>query len=40
MARTFKVGRDARSGKFLPVPVAKARKATAVVETMKVRKGR
>jgi hypothetical protein len=40
MARTFKVGRDARTGKFLPVRVATARKATAVVETMKVRKAR
>jgi len=32
---TFRVGRDAKTGKFLPVKVAQRRKATAVVETIK-----
>lgn len=35
---TFKVGRDARTGKFIPVKTAQKRKSTAVVETMKRRK--
>ena len=35
---TYKVGRDAKNGKFIPVKVAERRKATAVVETMKKRK--
>jgi hypothetical protein len=29
------VGRDAKTGKFIPVKVARRRKATAVVETIK-----
>lgn len=33
--KTYKVGRDARNGQFIPVAVAQRRKATAVVETMK-----
>lgn len=33
--KTIKVGRDARTGKFIPVSVARRRKATAVVETIK-----
>lgn len=33
--KTYKVGRDAKTGKFIPVKVAQRRKATAVVETMK-----
>ena len=32
---TFKDGRDARSGKFIPVKEALRRKATTVVETIK-----
>ena len=35
MAKTRKVGRDARTGKFIPVKEAQRRKSTAVVETMK-----
>jgi len=35
---TFKVGRDAGTGKFIPVKEAQRRKKTAVVETMKKRK--
>lgn len=38
--KTFKVGRDARTGRFIPVEVARVLKATAVVETMKVRKSK
>ncbi len=38
MTYSFKVGRDAKTGKFLPVKAAERRKATAVVETIKVRK--
>lgn len=33
--KTFKIGRDAKSGKFIPVKDAKRRKSTAVVETIK-----
>ena len=32
---TFKVGRDAGTGKFIPVKQAERRKKTAVVETIK-----
>ncbi|MEO9900487.1 hypothetical protein [Nisaea sp.] len=32
---TFKVGRDAKSGEFIPVKEAQKRKATTVVETIK-----
>jgi len=32
---TIKVGRDAGSGKFIPVKEAERRKKTAVVETIK-----
>ncbi len=32
---TYKVGRDASTGRFIPVEVAQRRKATAVVETIK-----
>ena len=38
MAR--KIGRDARNGRFIPVKVAQQRKATAVVETIKTKKGK
>jgi hypothetical protein len=32
---TFKVGRDTKTGRFIPVKVAQRRKSTAVVETIK-----
>ena len=35
---TFKVGRDAKTGRFIPVKTAQKRKRTAVVETMKRKK--
>ena len=35
---SFKVGRDAKIGKFIPVKVAERRKSTAIVETMKKKK--
>jgi|GEM_PF-1350506 len=35
MAKTFKIGRDAKTARFIPVPQAERLKATAVVETMK-----
>ena len=31
----FKVWRDAKTGRFIPVKVAERRKATAIVETIK-----
>ncbi len=34
-ATTFKVGRDASTGKFIPVKQAQRRKKTAVVETIR-----
>ena len=37
-SNTFKVGRDAGSGKFIPVKDAQRRKKTAVVETIKKKK--
>jgi hypothetical protein len=36
MARTSKRGRDAKTGKFIPIKEAKRRKSTATVETIKV----
>ena len=33
--KTYKVGRDAGNGQFIPVKVARQRKKTAVVETIK-----
>lgn len=36
-AKAHKIGRDARTGRFIPVREAEARKATAVVETIKVK---
>ncbi len=33
--RTFKVGRDAKTGRFIPVKTAQKRPATTVVETIK-----
>ena len=32
---TFKIGRDAKTGEFIPVSEAKRRPNTTVVETMK-----
>ena len=40
MTYTFRIGRDAKNGRFLPVDVAKRRKSSAVVETIKVTKPR
>ena len=34
--KTFKVGRDAESGKFIPVKEAEIRKKTATVEIIKI----
>lgn len=34
------IGRDAVTGRFVPVQVAKRRKATTVVETLKVKRDR
>ena len=34
-SKTFQVGRDAKTGRFIPVKDAKRRKKTAVVETFK-----
>ncbi len=34
--RTFKVGRDARTGEFIPVKEAQRRPSTTEVETIKV----
>jgi len=34
---TRKIGRDAETGRFIPVEEAKDRRSTAVVETIKVR---
>lgn len=38
MSNSYKRGRDAKSGRFLPVEVAKRRKSTAIVETVKKKK--
>ena len=35
---TFKVGRDAATGRFIPVKEAQRRKKTAIVETIKLPK--
>ena len=35
---TYQRGRDAKTGRFIPVKVAMRRKRTAVVETVKKRK--
>jgi len=37
-SKTFKVGRDARSGEFIPVKEAERRKSTTTVVTMPKRK--
>ncbi len=38
MTITFKIGRDAKTGQFIPVKEAQYRKNTAVVETIKIKK--
>lgn len=38
MAATRKIGRDAETGRIIPVREAERRKSTAVVETVPVRK--
>jgi hypothetical protein len=35
--KTSKIGRDAKSGRFIPVGEAQKRRATAVVETVRRR---
>lgn len=40
MAKTRKIGRDARTGQYIPVDEAIQRPATTVVETLKVKKGK
>jgi hypothetical protein len=35
-----RIGRDARTGRFIPVKVAQLRRETAVVEMIKVKKGK
>lgn len=37
-ARTMEIGRDAKTGKFIPVSMAKRRKASAKIETLKFKK--
>jgi len=34
----FKVGRDARNGRFITIERARQRKSTAIVETIKVKR--
>lgn len=36
MAKTVCKGRDARTGKFIPISVAKSRPGTTVIEKIKV----
>lgn len=35
--KTFKVGRDAKTGRFITVKEAQGRKSTAIVETIKIK---
>ena len=35
MAKTRKIGRDAKTGKFIPVKVAKQRPNTTIIETIR-----
>ena len=37
-SKTFQVGRDAKTGRFIPVTEAQRRKKTAVVETITKKK--
>ncbi len=34
---TRKVGRDAKTGEFIPVKIAQARKSTAIVQTIRTK---
>jgi hypothetical protein len=36
--KTYKIGRDAKTGQFIPVKDAERRKNTAIVETFKILK--
>ncbi len=36
-SKSFKIGRDAKNGQFIPVDKAKKRPSTTVVETIKKR---
>ena len=36
---SYKIGRDAKTGQFIPVKQAKRRPSTTVVETIKRKKG-
>lgn len=38
MAKTRQIGRDAKTGRIIPVQVARRRASTAVVETVPVRR--
>ncbi|CZG80806.1 Uncharacterised protein [Legionella pneumophila] len=38
MSNSYKRGRDAKTGQFIPVKVAERRKSTAIVETVKKKK--
>jgi len=38
MAKIRKIGRDAITGKFIPVEIAKKRPKTTVIETIKITK--
>jgi hypothetical protein len=40
MAASRKIGRDAGSGKFIPVKVAQSHPKTAIVQTIKPSKGK
>lgn len=35
MSKSYKIGRDAKTGRFIPVKEAERRKTTAIVETIK-----
>ncbi len=37
-SKTFEIGRDAKTGEFIPVKEAKRRPSTTVVETIKKKK--
>jgi len=36
----YQIGRDAKTGQFIPIKEAQRRKSTAVVETIKHKKGK
>lgn len=38
--KTIKIGRDAKTGEFIPVKEAQQRPSTTVVETIKVKKSK